>query len=148
MAVLVQLEVAYHNTNKQPGLISDIHVLCFLLQSYFMESQDVDSYLIWSSFILFPGRKKIKQLADEKCMLIYCIYFLVSLPSPLRNLFTPLGSGSGYESMYSATLASKRPEIKKESSPIHKKQIVTLCTVCKHCMCGLIWFNTDPFSFF
>lgn len=31
------------------------------------------------------------------------------LPNPLRNLFTPLGSGSGYESRYSATRSSKRP---------------------------------------
>lgn len=53
-------------------------------------------------------RKSRSYLASETVLYFFCKNFIL-FPIPLRNLLTPLGSGSGYESKYSAALISNSP---------------------------------------
>lgn len=82
-------------------------------------------HLICRSFILFPGngqtvavplRSWEKKRMPERGTLTWSS----GSPSPFRNLLTPLGPGSGYDSRYSATRNSNRPGtqnmIKKDES--------------------------------
>lgn len=79
-------------------------------------------------------------------------------PSPFRNLLTPLGTGSGYESRYSATRTSNRPGtqnmIKKDEShcsSIHVNPVFFFFRASTRCdslnfghMSALIWFHYTP----
>lgn len=74
----------------------------------------------WSLFISFAGasscflKAEMEHLTDEKEPFKNKHVKVRHIPSPLRNLFTPLGSGSEHESRYSATRVSKSPVRKME----------------------------------
>lgn len=82
-------------------------------------------HLICRSFILFPGNGQtvtvpLKSWGKKQMPERETLTWSSGSPSPFRNLLTPLGSGSGYESRYSATRTSNRPGthnmIKKDES--------------------------------
>lgn len=84
------------------------------IKSLSSDPEDSLCHLIWRSFILLPEQKKPKANQKNRSLLRAKRYNPTAsvkkcLPRPLRNLLTPLGSGSGHESRYSATLTSNRP---------------------------------------
>lgn len=120
-------------------------------------------HLICRSFILFPGYGQtvtvpLKSWRKKRMPERETLTRSSGSPSPFRNLLTPLGSGSGFESRYSATRTSNRPGTQNmikygesHCSSIHDNPVLFFLRAGTCCdslnfghMSALIWFHYTP----